>query len=229
MGERFKISHSVDLVLCLDSSMQNDGLKALKETMLDVVYQLWRKAYVCFPSGCQFRVAIIAFGDYLTHGSQAIRHTVFFRFPAEAEELQAAIQSIEQTQLSCGAANGLEAVGYAMKAMPWTGDGVINHHIIMVLSDHCTYPLGFCGNVPAYPKGMAKDFDELSAWWGKPGNPGLMGRGDKRLVLLAPDAPGWREIRDNWNHVIHIGTNKIDSGMVWETLAVIGNTLFNSI
>ena len=49
---------------------------------------------------------------------------------------------------------------------------------------------------------MAKDFNELTAWWGSKSCPGVMDESAKRLIIFAPDKPGWNTISDNWNNVI---------------------------
>ena len=51
----------------------------------------------------------------------------------------------------------------------------------------------------------------------------------KRLLLFAPDKPGWRTIRDNWNNVIHAITDDSDVGLSKVEYTEIMDAICNSI
>ena len=70
-------------------------------------------------------------------------------------------------------------------------------------SDAPAHELGFGKTAENYPKKMAKDFNELTQWWGDKDNTGYMDYNSKRLILFTPDLPWWNEIRNSWDNVIH--------------------------
>ena len=49
---------------------------------------------------------------------------------------------------------------------------------------------------------MAKDFDELTKWWGSRGNQGIMDEAAKRLFLFAPDKESYTSIFNSWNNIV---------------------------
>ena len=76
-------------------------------------------------------------------------------------------------------------------------------HIIVLWTDDDAHNLGFGKSSVYYPKGMAQNFQELTAWWGSNSEPGYMDQEAKRLILFAPDLPKWRTISDNWDKVLN--------------------------
>ncbi len=72
-----------------------------------------------------------------------------------------------------------------------------------MLTDNEAHELGFGKNSGCYPRGMAKNIEELTAWWGSDSHPGYMNQEAKRLILFAPETPNWRQISDYWDKVIH--------------------------
>ena len=97
--------------------------------------------------------------------------------------------------------DGLEALAYAMKS-DWSSQATKRRHVIVVWTDDGTHDLGFGKSAPNYPAGMARDFNELTAWWGSRTNPGVMDENAKRLIIFAPNKNSWNTISDNWNNVI---------------------------
>ena len=84
----------------------------------------------------------------------------------------------------------------------WSSQAPKRRHVIVVWTDDATHDLGFGASAPNYPSGMARDFNELTAWWGSKSNPGVMDENAKRLIIFAPNKPSWNTISDNWNNVI---------------------------
>ena len=127
--------------------------------------------------------------------------TGFFELPGQAADFRACVQSIEPDGGGDDPEDGLEALAYAMKSN-WSKAGNKNRHVIVVWSDESTHDLGYGRLAANYPRNMAKNFDELTSWWGSRSLPGVMDERAKRLILFTPDAPSWNKIRDNWNNVI---------------------------
>ncbi len=85
--------------------------------------------------------------------------------------------------------------------------------VIVLWTDASTHPLGFGASQPNYPKNMAKNFAELSEWWGNAQLPSeYIDSSAKRLVLFAPaivKSKGeeietmWNVISENWDNTIH--------------------------
>ena len=98
----------------------------------------------------------------------------------------------------------------------------------MVWSDDGTHRLGFGSDAPNYPRGMAKDFNELTMWWGNASAPGLMDQNAKRLLLFTPDKDDWNLIRNNWNQTIQY-VSEAGSGLESCDYEQIINAIANSI
>lgn len=202
------IPYYVDIVFCVDGS----------EGMMPVMDQV--KRTICsFPDDLRhkeanrghelvIRTRVIVFRDYLEDGDRAMQATNFFELPQQNGEFRDAVNSI--TAEGGGVASsqdGLEAIAYAIKATPWRKHTLrsiaCRRQVIVVFSNNPAHPLGYGARSPYYPKGMAGSFEELSAWWGDYDAPGLMSANNKRMLIFAPEAPGWKEISDNWNLVMH--------------------------
>lgn len=211
MGNRYRITYGVDMVFCIDISRymepELDRVKRqVSELYLDVKRSMEARGRVI----SRLRARIILFRDYLGDGKQAMMVTDFFEFPAQKEQFREAVQGIEAGGGGIASSqDGLEALAFAIKTTPWDRDAVRRVHLIVVYSNNPAHPLGYGARSPYYPKGMARDFEELTSWWGSKYTPGLMDEYAKCMILFAPDAPGWREIRNNWNKVLHY---KSDAG-----------------
>ncbi len=204
MGSNYKFTYGVDLVFCIDATQSMDHiLDTVKENALNFYQDFKRVMDAKNKPVVQVRVKIIAFRDYLADGDQAMMMTPFFELPGQSESFRDAVQSIVADGGGDDPEDGLEALAFAIKKSEWSKAAKKNRHVIVVWSDDAAHPLGFCRKAPNYPKNMAKDFEELSSWWGSKYAPGIMDEYAKRMILFTPDSYGWREIRDNWNKVIH--------------------------
>ena len=209
-----KLTYGVDLVFCIDATeSMYPFLDTVKENALNFYQDFKRVMDQKGKPVIQLRVKIIAFRDYLADGDQAMMETGFYVLPTEAEAFRDAVESIVADGGGDDPEDGLEAVAFAIKRSQWSNAGIRNRHVIVVWSDDGAHPLGFCKNAPNYPKNMAKDFEELTAWWGTKSAPGLMDEYAKRMLIFAPDFYGWREIRNNWNKVIHYISDSAGDGL----------------
>ncbi|MCI7098822.1 MAG: VWA domain-containing protein [Lachnospiraceae bacterium] len=204
MGSNYnhKLTYAVDIVFCIDTTMSmNPILDTVKRNALNFYQDFQRVMNAKKKHVLQLRVRIVAFRDYYYDKEKAMMVTNFFELPAQAEDFETCVKSIEADGGGDDPEDGLEALAYAMKS-DWNMNTQKKRHVIVVWSDEGTHDLGF-GKVSAhYPKGMAKDFNELTEWWGSRRCPGIMDESAKRLLLFTPSKNSWNMIRDNWNNVI---------------------------
>lgn len=231
MGSNYreKMSYEVDLVFCIDATFSMDPiLDKVKQNALNFYQDFQREMDAKGKKVSQLRIRIVAFRDYVADRERAMMVTDFFRLPEMAQDFEACIKSIVPQGGGDDPEDGLEALAYAMKS-DWCSGSAKKRHVIVVWSDDCTHELGYGRSVPCYPKGMPKDFNELTAWWGTRNQPGLMDENAKRLIIFAPDKPGWNVIGDNWNNVIHAVTDSRDAGLSKVEYSEIFDAICNSI
>ncbi len=229
MGSNYKVTYGVDLVFCIDATMSMDHIiETVKDNALNFYQDFKRTMDAKNKPVIQLRVSIIAFRDYLADGSKAMMMTDFFTLPNDANLLRDAVKSVVPDGGGDDPEDGLEAVAYAIKKTQWSNVADRNRHVIVVWSDDGTHTLGFGKSSPYYPNGMAKDFDELSSWWGSKYAPGLMDEYAKRMVLFTPYNSGWKDIANNWNKVILEEVNGTEEMEQLDYSAIL-NTICNTI
>lgn len=196
--------YTVDMVFCIDAtgSMENfDGsqkkiINMVKENALSFYADLMRKMDEKHKRISQLRVRVIAFRDYLADGEEAMLVTDFFTLPEQAAAFESCINSISAKGGGDIPEDGLEALAYAMKSK-WTTEGTDQRRVIVVWTDARTHELGFGAKSKYYPKGMPQNLSVLEDWWDE------LPSKSKRLVMYAPDEPGWSYISANWDNVVH--------------------------
>lgn len=224
-----KLTYEVDLVFCIDATMSMDPiLDKVKQNALNFYQDFQAKMGEKNKKVSQLRIRVVAFRDYLFDKEKAMLVTNFFTLPDMAENFEACIRSVIPDGGGDDPEDGLEALAYAMKS-DWCSGSVKKRHVIVVWSDAGTHNIGYGKRAPNYPTNMPKDFDELTEWWGSRYNPGLMDESAKRLLIFAPDQPGWSTIRDNWNNVIHAVTEDDDHGLTKVEYNEIMDAICNSI
>lgn len=244
MGSNYKLDYNVDIVMCIDATGSMGSL-------LDTVKKNALKFYGDLTSAMaekgkyveELRVRVIAFRDYLADGDNAMLATDFYSLPAEEKEFEQLVSSLKPFGGGDDEEDGLEALAYAIKS-DWT-KGPHSRHVIVVWTDDATHKLGFGRdpengrylvdsktsfdqvkeNARKYPTKMAKDFAELSDWWGDVERPGLMNQYAKRLLIYAPEVKYWNSISDQWDQVLHFtseagkGLRELDYGEIIQTIA----------
>lgn len=196
--------YTVDMVFCIDAtgSMEELGngqkriINMVKENALNFYSDLMRKMDEKHKQISQLRVRVIAFRDYIADGENAMLVTNFFHLPAQSVEFESCINSITAMGGGDIPEDGLEALAYAMKS-DWSTVGTDQRRVIVVWTDAGTHPIGYGARAASYPNGMPRDFSELGDWWDD------IPSKSKRLVLYAPDEPGWSYISANWDNVVH--------------------------
>jgi hypothetical protein len=203
MASNYRMTYSVDLVFCIDVTMSMDHiLDTVKQNALNFYRDFQHLMEVKHKKVESLRVRIVAFRDYYYDRDEAMAVTDFFRLPEQAEDFRLCVECIEPKGGGDDPEDGLEALAYAIKS-DWDSSALKKRQVIVVWSDEGTHDLGFGRSAANYPNGMASDFNELTQWWGSRRTPGFMEESAKRLILFTPDKPGWSQIRDNWNNVIH--------------------------
>lgn len=203
MSNNYKITYNVDMVFCIDATGSMGG-------MIDMVKNNALHFYTDVSTAMakknktidKLRVRIVAFRDYIADGDEAMLVTDFFNLPEQTEDFEKCVRSIEAFGGGDDPEDGLEALGYAIKSK-WNEEGIKKRQVVVVWTDADTHELGYGKKADNYPAKMAKDFDELTAWWGDRQNKGFINQNAKRLLLFAPDAPYWSTISDTWDNVIH--------------------------
>lgn len=228
MGSNYRVTYGVDLVFCIDATMSmNHILGIVKDNALNFYRDFKKTMDAKRKSVIQLRVRIVAFRDYYYDKEKAMMVTDFFNLPQQADDFRACVQCIEAEGGGDDPEDGLEALAYAMKS-DWSTAGRKNRHVIVVWSDDGTHDLGFGKSVANYPSGMAKNFDELTEWWGSPHAPGIMDESAKRLLMFTPNKNSWNIIKDNWNNVIHY-ESEAGTGLKDNDYSMILNAICNSI
>ncbi len=228
MASNFKITYNVDMVFCIDATGSMDGIiNMVKKNALnlysDVMGHMARKGKTID----KLRVRIVAFRDYLADRDDAMLVTDFFSLPEESEDFEECVNSIEAFGGGDDPEDGLEALGYAIKSK-WNPEGMKKRQVIVVWSDAATHRLGYGASADGYPKNMAKDFNELTAWWGDKQNPGFVNQNAKRLLLFTPNDNYWSTISDTWDNVIHFPSSAGEGLAEFEYSQII-DTISNTI
>lgn len=203
MGSNYKITYNVDMVFCIDATGSMGGvIDMVKENAINFYSDVTDAMAKKNKTIDKLRVRIVAFRDYRADGDDAMLVTDFFDLPEQTEDFERCVKSIEAFGGGDDPEDGLEALGYAIKSK-WNEDGIKRRQVIVVWTDAGTHELGFGRWAENYPTKMAKDFDELTSWWGDRQNKGFINQNAKRLLLFAPEGSFWSTISDNWDNVIH--------------------------
>ena len=201
--KKFKVTYNVDMVFCIDATgSMGSVIDMVKNNAIHLYEDVMNSMAIKGKTIDSLRVKLIAFRDYLADAENAMLASEFYSLPAEAKEFEECVNSIEAFGGGDDPEDGLEALGYAIKSK-WNTEGMKRRQVIVVWTDAPTHNIGEGKKVYNYPTKMAKDFSELTAWWGDSANEGFINQNAKRLLLFAPDAPYWNTVSDTWDNVIH--------------------------
>ena len=173
----------------------------------------------------QLRVRVIAFRDFAADGDSALEESPFYELPDDRTGFSEFVNGLIAQGGGDAAESGLEAVALAIDS-PWTRVGDRRRQVIVVWTDQPTHtldasvlPADLASRIPA-------DFSALTDRWED--EQGLMGSSSKRLILFAPDGPGWSDISSVWENVVHNpsqaggGLSEVDYGTIIDS---IGNSV----
>lgn len=220
------LSYAVDIVFCVDvTGSMTPIIDQVKANALgfydDVQTNLTEKG----KNVAQLRVRVIAFRDFVADGSAALEESPFFTLPGDRNGFSEFVNGLVAEGGGDAPESGLEAVALAINS-PWTTTGDRRRQVIVVWTDQPAQPLDpsvlpadLSARVPA-------DFSALTDLWEDEQGP--MGSSAKRLILFAPDGPGWSDISSVWENVVHHpsqaggGLSEVDYGTIIDS---IGNSV----
>ena len=220
------LSYAVDIVFCIDvTGSMNPIIDAVKANALgfydDVQANLTEKG----KNVAQLRVRVIAFRDFVADGDAALEESPFYTLPAERGGFSEFVNGLIAQGGGDAPESGLEAVALAINS-PWTTTGDRRRQVIVVWTDQPAQPMD-PSVVPAdLASRVPADFSALTDAWED--EQGLMGSSSKRLILFAPDGPGWSDISSVWENVVHNpsqaggGLSEVDYGTIIDS---IGNSV----
>ncbi len=225
MQNQFKLTYNIDIVFCIDATGSMGGIiDKVKENAINFYSDLKAEMGKKGKEISTLRAKVIVYRDYVADKNEAMLTTEFFNLPDEIEDFTETIRSIKAAGGGDEPEDGLEALAYAIRSK-WNKEGIKKRHIIVVWSDASTHSLGFGSSESNYPKEMASDFSELTSWWGGVQNDGYMDYNAKRLLLFTPDKPGWSDITNSWDNVVHFpsqagnGLKEIDYSQILDVIA----------
>lgn len=220
------LSYAVDIVFCIDvTGSMTPIIDQVKTNALrfydDVQSNLTAKG----KNVDQLRVRVIAFRDFAADGAAALDESPFFTLPDDRADFSAFVSGLVAEGGGDAPESGLEAVALAIDS-PWTTSGDRRRQVIVVWTDQPAQPL----DPSALPSDIAArvplDFSALTDAWED--EQGRMGSSSKRLILFAPDGPGWSDISGVWENVVHNpsqaggGLSEVDYGTIIDS---IGNSV----
>ena len=231
-GTGMGMDYTVDMVFVIDATGSMEDTTGAQKRIINIVKENALNFYGDFIKMMdekskhvrQLRVRIVAFRDYIADGENAMMMTDFFLLPQQADIFEQCINSINAFGGGDIPEDGLEALSYAIRS-DWTQEGAKRRQVIVVWTDACTHDLGYGASSPYYPSGLPTSMAELTDWWD---NETYIHPNYKRLVIFAPDEPGWNHISQNWDNVIHFPSTA-GNGLAERNYKDILNVLANSI
>jgi hypothetical protein len=220
------LSYAVDIVFCIDvTGSMTPIIDQVKENALrfydDVQSNLTAKG----KNVDQLRVKVLAFRDFVADGLAALAESPFFTLPGERASFSDFVNGLIAEGGGDAPESGLEAVALAIDS-PWTTTGDRRRQVIVVWTDQPAQPLDASVLPPDLSSRVPADFSALTDVWEDEQGP--MGSSSKRLILFAPDGPGWSDISAVWENVVHHpsqaggGLSEVDYGTIIDS---IGNSV----
>jgi hypothetical protein len=220
------VSYSVDIVFCIDVTGSMDPiLDAVKANALGFYDDVQNNLVAKGKNVTQLRVRVVAFRDLYADGDAAIEESPFYALPGDRGQFSEFVGGLVAEGGGDAPESGLEAVALAINS-PWTRVGDRRRQVIVVWSDQPASPLD-PSLVPADLRSrIPADFSALTDAWED--EQGVMRSSSKRLILFAPDGPGWSDISAAWENVVHNpstaggGLSDVDYGTIIDS---IGNSV----
>jgi hypothetical protein len=220
------LSYAVDIVFCIDvTGSMTPIIDQVKANALrfydDVQSNLTAKG----KNVDQLRVRVIAFRDFAADGAAALDESPFFILPEERASFSEFVDGLIAEGGGDAPESGLEAVALAIDS-PWTTTGDRRRQVIVVWTDQPAQILNPSVLPPDVASRVPADFSALTDAWED--EQGRMGSSSKRLILFAPDGPGWSDISGVWENVVHHpsqaggGLSEVDYGTIVDS---IGNSV----
>lgn len=220
------LSYAVDIVFCIDVTGSMDPIiDAVKANALRFYDDVQNNLTAKGKNVDELRVRVIAFRDFAADGEAAMQESPFYRLPDERSGFSEFVNGLIAEGGGDAPESGLEAVALAMNS-PWTTRGDRRRQVVVVWTDQPANPLD-PSVVPAELRTrVPADFSALTDLWEDTQGP--LGASSKRLILFAPDGPGWSDISAVWENVVHHpsqaggGLSDVDYGTIVDS---IGNSV----
>jgi hypothetical protein len=220
------LSYAVDIVFCIDvTGSMTPIIDAVKNNALGFYDDVQTNLTAKGKNVAQLRVRVIAFRDFVADGDSALEESPFFTLPSERAGFSEFVNGLIAQGGGDAPESGLEAVALAVNS-PWTTTGDRRRQVVVVWTDQPAHPLD-ASVVPAdLSSRVPADFSALTDLWEDEQGP--MGSSSKRLILFAPDGPGWSDISAVWENVVHNpsqaggGLSEVDYGTIIDS---IGNSV----
>jgi hypothetical protein len=220
------LSYAVDIVFCIDvTGSMTPIIDAVKANALGFYDDVQTNLTAKGKNVAQLRVRVVAFRDLVADGAAAIEESPFYTLPDERNAFSEFVNGLIAEGGGDAPESGLEAVALAVNS-PWTTAGDRRRQVIVVWTDQPAQPLD-ASVVPAdLASRVPADFSAFTDVWED--EQGSMGSSSKRLILFAPDGPGWSDISAVWENVVHHpsqaggGLSEVDYGTIIDS---IGNSV----
>jgi hypothetical protein len=217
------LQYAVDIVFCIDvTGSMSPILDQVKSNALRFYDDVQKNLTDKGKNVDELRVRVVAFRDFKADGAAALQESSFFSLPEEQASFADFVRGLVPEGGGDAPESGLEAVALAIHS-PWTTSGDRRRQVIVVWTDSPAQPLD-PATVPApYADKVPKDFSALTDLWEN--EQGVMGASSKRLILFAPDGPGWTDISGVWENVVHHpskageGLSDVDYGTIVDSIA----------
>src|ERR1700712_1285468 len=221
-----RLTHAVDVVFCIDATgSMTPIIDAVKANALRFYEDVRTNLTAKGKSVDELRVRVIAFRDFAVDGDAALAESSFYTLPDEQVAFGGFVDALTAQGGGDAPESGLEAVALAINS-PWTSHGDRRRQVIVVWTDAPAHPLNFAAIPDDLTSSVPKNFNDLTDLWEDPQGP--VGASSKRLILFAPDGPGWSEISASWENVVHHpsqaggGLSEVDYGTIVDS---IGNSV----
>jgi hypothetical protein len=192
------MEYAVDLVLCIDKTgSMSPVINYVKENARRLHGDLKIKLDEKHKTVSQLRVRVIAFGDVYADKEQWLLASEFFKLPADASTFKSFVDEIAAEGGGDEPENGLEAIALAIKS-DWTSEGHRRRHVVVMWTDASAHRLEKRADTGTDAAGdLPKSIDELKDLW----DGQSIGQTAKRMVIFAPEAYPWSDIRMHWDQV----------------------------
>ena len=195
------LTYAVDIVFCIDvTGSMTPILDQVKANALRFYSDVQSNLTAKGKTIDELRVRVVAFRDIVADGEAALQESPFFELPAEEAGFSNFVNGLFAEGGGDAPESGVEAVALAMTS-PWTTRGDRRRQVIVVWTDQPAHPLDASALPPAFAGRVPADFSALTDLWEDPQGP--LGSSSKRLILFAPDGPGWSDISSVWENVVH--------------------------
>ena len=217
------LKYAVDIAFCIDvTGSMSPILDRVKDNALRFYDDVQRNLTDKGKNVDELRVRVIEFRDLKADGPAALEESRFFSVPQEQASFAEFVRRLVPEGGGDAPESGLEAVALAINS-PWTTSGDRRRQVIVVWTDSPAQPLTGEPAPAPYGDKVPKDFSALTDLWEN--EQGVMGANAKRLIVFAPDGPGWTDISGVWENVVHHpskageGLSEVDYGTIVDSIA----------